>query len=157
MATVLAVDGGEAVRETMLPYGRQWLDDDDVAAVDKVLRSDWLTTGPNVAEFERVFADFVGAGEAVAVSNGTAALHAAAYALDIASGDEVIVPPMTFAASANCVVFQGGVPVFCLNLGWIQIRCCLIQPRLRPRLHHAQRRLSPWIIVGSRAIMTPYK
>ena len=112
MSDRLAIDEGTPVRRTRLPYGRQWLDDDDIAAVVEVLRSDWLTTGPKVAEFERTFADFVGAKEAVAVSNGTAALHAAMYAIGIGSGDEVIVPPMTFAASANCVVFQGGTPVF---------------------------------------------
>jgi len=112
MSNKLAIDGGSPVRETRLPYGRQWLDEDDIAAVVKVLRSDWLTTGPKVSEFEEAFADFVGAEEAVAVSNGTTALHAAMYAVGIGPGDEVIVPPMTFAASANCVVYQGGTPVF---------------------------------------------
>ena len=111
MPVTLALHGGTPVRQTMLPYGRHWLDD-DVAAVVEVLGSDWLTTGPKVAEFERAFADFVGAREAVAVSSGTAALHAAMYALGIGPGDEVIVPAMTFAASANCVVFQGGTPLF---------------------------------------------
>lgn len=100
------------MRRTMLPYGRQWLDDGDIAAVVEVLQSDWLTTGPKVAEFEQAFAGFVGAREAVAVNSGTAALHAAMYALGIGPGDEVIVPAMTFAASANGVVFQGGTPVF---------------------------------------------
>ena len=112
MSGRLAIDGGTPIRRTRLPYGRQWLDDDDIAAVVEVLRSDWLTTGPKVGEFEQAFADFVGAKEAVAVSNGTAALHAAMYAVGIGSADEVIVPPMTFAASANCVVYQGGTPVF---------------------------------------------
>ena len=95
-----------------LPYGRHWIDDDDIAAVAEVLRSDWLTTGPKIAEFEGAFARAVEAGEAVAVSSGTAALHAAMFALGIGPGDEVIVPAMTFAASANIVVFQGGTPVF---------------------------------------------
>lgn len=95
-----------------LPYGRQSIMEDDIAAVVEVLRSDWLTTGPKVEEFERAFAQCVGANEAVAVSSGTAALHAAMFALGIGPGDEVIVPTMTFAASANCVVFQGGTPVF---------------------------------------------
>jgi perosamine synthetase len=111
-AQKLAIDGGTPVRATMLPYGRQWIDDDDIAAVVDVLRSDWLTTGPHVAEFERAFAICVGAREAVAVSSGTAALHAAVYAAGIGPGDEVIVPAMTFAATANAVVFQGGTPVF---------------------------------------------
>jgi perosamine synthetase len=110
--TRLAIDGGSPVRASLLPYGHQWLDEEDISAVVEVLRSDWLTTGPKVTEFEQVFAERVGAREAVAVSNGTAALHAAMYALDIRPGDEVILPPMTFAATANCVVFQGGTPVF---------------------------------------------
>lgn len=108
----LAIDGGAPVRTKMLPYGRQWVDDDDIEAVTRVLRSDWLTTGPNVSVFEEAFAAQVGAKFAVAVSSGTAALHAAAFAAGIESGDEVIVPPMTFAASANCVLYQGGAVVF---------------------------------------------
>ncbi|MBN2570086.1 MAG: UDP-4-amino-4,6-dideoxy-N-acetyl-beta-L-altrosamine transaminase [Deltaproteobacteria bacterium] len=96
----------------MIPYGRQWIDEDDIQAVVKVLRSDWLTTGPCVESFEKAFAEQVSAKYAVAVNSGTAALHAAMFALGIGPGDEVIVPAMTFAASANCVVFQGGTPVF---------------------------------------------
>ncbi len=96
----------------MIPYGRQKIDDADIAAVVEVLQSDWLTTGPKVVEFEHRFADYVGTKHAVAVSSGTAALHSAMYAVGIEPGDEVIVSPMTFAASANCIVFQGGVPVF---------------------------------------------
>jgi len=95
-----------------IPYGRQTIDDDDVYAVVKTLRSDWLTTGPKVEEFEQAVADYVGAKHAVAVSSGTAALHAAMFALGVGLGDEVIVPSMTFAATANCVVYQGGTPVF---------------------------------------------
>jgi perosamine synthetase len=95
-----------------LPYGRQEIDEDDIAEVVAVLRSDWLTTGPKVEEFERVFARFTGAEHAVAVANGTAALHCAMAALGIGPGDEVIVPAITFVATANSVVFQGGTPVF---------------------------------------------
>lgn len=95
-----------------IPYGHQWIDEEDIQAVADVLRSDWLTTGPMVEEFEHAVADYVNAGHAVAVSSGTAALHAAMFALGIGPGDEVIVPPMTFAATANCVVYQGGTPVF---------------------------------------------
>lgn len=95
-----------------LPYGRQWIDEADIAAVVDVLRSDWLTTGPRVAEFEGALAAATGAREAVAVSSGTAALHLTMLALHIAPGDEVIVPTLTFAASANCVVYCGGTPVF---------------------------------------------
>jgi perosamine synthetase len=108
----LAIDGGDPVRAQMLPYGHQWIGDDDVEAVIQVLRSDWLTTGPNVARFEEAFAAQVGAKYAVAVCNGTAALHAAVFAAGIGPGDEVIVPAMTFAASANCVVYQGGTVIF---------------------------------------------
>jgi len=95
-----------------LPYGRHWIDDDDIREVVRTLRSDWLTTGPAVEEFERAFASYTGARHAVAVANGTAALHAAMFALGIGPGDEVIVPPLTFAATANCVVYQGATPVF---------------------------------------------
>jgi perosamine synthetase len=96
----------------MIPYGRQCIDEDDIRAVVEVLRSDWITTGPKVQEFEDAFARCVGSDYAVAVSSGTAALHAAMFALDIGPGDEVIVPPMTFAATANCIVYMGGMPVF---------------------------------------------
>lgn len=100
------------IRNGFIPYARQSIDEKDVAAVCSVLRSDWLTTGPKVTEFEEACARFVGAKHAVAVSSGTAALHCAMYALGIGPGDEVIVPPMTFASTANCIVFQGGTPVF---------------------------------------------
>jgi perosamine synthetase len=96
----------------MLPYGRQWIDESDIQAVVKVLRSDWLTTGPMVEAFEKAIAEFVGAKYAVALSSGTAALHAAMYAAGISKGDQVLVPPMTFVATANAVVFQGGTPSF---------------------------------------------
>ena len=108
----LAIDGGTPVRATLLPYGHQQISEDDIAAVVEVLRSDWLTTGPHVSEFEAAFADRVGAQHAVAVSSGTAALHAAVFAAGIGSGDEVIVPALTFAASANSVRYQGGTVVF---------------------------------------------
>ncbi|NER37092.1 MAG: UDP-4-amino-4,6-dideoxy-N-acetyl-beta-L-altrosamine transaminase [Oscillatoria sp. SIO1A7] len=95
-----------------IPYGRQDIGQEDIDAVVEVLHSDWLTTGPKVPEFERAVAEFVGLREAVAVSSGTAALHAAMYALRIEPGDEVIVPAMTFVATANAVAFQRGIPVF---------------------------------------------
>ncbi len=101
-----------AVMEPYVPYSRQNIDEDDIRAVVKVLRSDWLTTGPLVEEFERAVAAATGATHAVAVANGTAALHAAMFGLGIAPGDEVIVPAITFAATANCVIYQGGTPVF---------------------------------------------
>lgn len=96
----------------MIPYGRQTIDDDDIDAVVEALRSGWLTTGPRVAGLERAVADYAGVGFGVAVSSGTAALHAAMFALNIVPGDEVIVPSITFAATANCVVYQGGTPIF---------------------------------------------
>lgn len=95
-----------------IPYGRQWISEEDIAAVTDALRSAWLTTGPRVGDFEKSFASAVGAREAVAVTNGTAALHAALHAAGIGPGDEVIVPSMTFAATANAVVYQGGIPRF---------------------------------------------
>lgn len=112
MTEKLAIEGGTPVRESYLPYGRQSVDDADIQAVVDVLKSDWLTTGPKVPEYEKAFAACVDAEFAVAVNSGTAALHAAVHAAGIGPGDEVIVTPMTFAASANCVVYAGARPVF---------------------------------------------
>ena len=109
---VLAIHGGLPVRKTLLPYGRQSIDENDIQAVVKVLRSDWLTTGPKVGEFEEEFAAWVGAKHAVSFSSGTAALHAAAFAAGLKAGDEAVTSPMTFAATANCVLYQGATPVF---------------------------------------------
>jgi perosamine synthetase len=109
---VLAIDGGTPVRKTMLPYGRQSISEEDIQAVVDVLRSDWLTTGPKVAEFEEALAAQVGAKYAVAFSSGTAALHGAAFAAGLKPGDEAITSPLTFAATANCVLYQGARPVF---------------------------------------------
>lgn len=96
----------------MIPYGKQTIEQDDIQAVEDVLKSDFLTTGPKIAEFEQTVADYVGAKYAVAISNGTSALHAACFAAGIGPGDEVITTPLTFAASANCVLYCGGTPVF---------------------------------------------
>lgn len=108
----LAIHGGTPVRSSYLPYGKQVIDEEDIASVVKVLRSDFLTSGPAIERFESEFAKFTGAKYAVAFSSGTAALHGACYAAGIGEGDEVITTPMTFAASANCVLYQGGKPVF---------------------------------------------
>lgn len=108
----LAIHGGSPVRATLLPYGRQSVDEADIQAVVDVLRSDWLTTGPKVAEFEEAFAAQVGAAHAVSFSSGTAALHGAAFAAGLKDGDEAITTPLTFAATANCVLYQGANPVF---------------------------------------------
>jgi perosamine synthetase len=109
---MLAIDGGTPVRRTLLPYGRQSIDEQDIQAVVKVLRSEWLTTGPKIAEFEEAFAAHVGAKHAVSFSSGTAALHGAAFAAGLKAGDEAITSPMTFAATANCVLYQGAIPIF---------------------------------------------
>ena len=108
----LAMHGGGAASGRLLGYGRQTIDEDDVAAVADVLRSDFLTCGPATERFERAVAEAAGARYATAVANGTAALHVACLAAGIGPGDEVVVSPITFAASANCVLYCGGTPVF---------------------------------------------
>jgi perosamine synthetase len=123
----LALRGGRPVRAEFLPYGRQSIDEDDIAAVVKTLRSDWLTTGPKVGEFEEAFAAWVGARYAVSFSSGTAALHGAAFAAGLGAGDEA----MTFAATANCVLYQDGKPVFAdicqetLNIDPERVSACI--------------------------------
>lgn len=96
----------------MIPYGHQTIDEQDIRAVASVLRGDYITTGPVVEAFEQKVADYVGANYAVAVANGTAALHIACLAAGIGPGDEVITSPITFAASANCAWYVGARPVF---------------------------------------------
>jgi UDP-4-amino-4,6-dideoxy-N-acetyl-beta-L-altrosamine transaminase len=100
------------VRETWLPYGRQRIDEEDITAVLGVLRSDWITQGPKLEEFEHAVADYCDAKYAVAFSSGTAALHAACAAARLAPGDEVVTTPLTFVATANAVVFCDAKPVF---------------------------------------------
>lgn len=97
---------------SFIPYGRQMIGDDDVAAVVDALRSDFLTTGPRVATFEAGVAEYCGAAHGVAVNSGTAALHCVMHALGVGPGDEVVVPPITFAATSNSVLYCGGTPVF---------------------------------------------
>src|SRR5579885_1956651 len=109
---LLAIHGGKPVRPAMLPYGRQSVNGDDIEAVVETLRSDWLTTGPKVEEFEEAVASYVGAKYAVSFSSGTAALHGAAFAAGLRPGDEAITTPLTFAATANCVLYQGATPAF---------------------------------------------
>lgn len=108
----LAIDGGTPVRKKPLGYGHQDIDEDDIQAVVDTLRSDYLTCGPATERFEQVLAKATGAAYVTAVANGTAALHVACLAAGIGEGDEVIVSPITFAASANCVLYCGGMPVF---------------------------------------------
>ncbi len=95
-----------------IPYGRQNITEDDIKAVVDVLKSDFLTQGPNIAEFETAFAEYIGAKYAVAVSNGTAALHLCTLALGVSAGHKIITTPITFAASANCVRYAGGDVIF---------------------------------------------
>jgi len=95
-----------------IPYGRQSISEKDIAAVCRVLRSDWLTQGPVVEEFERAIADYCGAKYAVAVANGTVALHLACLAAGLGSGDEGITTPISFLATANCMIYCGARPVF---------------------------------------------
>ena len=108
----LAIQGGLPVRTTLLPYGRQSIDEADIQAVVDTLRSDWLTTGPKVAEFEEAIAEWLGAKYAVSFSSGTAALHAAAFTCGLQPGDEAITSPLTFAATANSALYLGATPVF---------------------------------------------
>lgn len=108
----LAINGGIPIRDTMLPYGQQWIDEEDIDAVISVLKSDFITQGPQISKFERAIAEYVDATFAVAFSNGTAALHAACFAAGIGAGDEVITTPITFLASSNSVLYQGGTPLF---------------------------------------------
>ena len=107
-----AIKGGTPVRDTKLFYGHQCIDENDVKAVSEVLLSDYLTCGPKVKELEEKLAEYCGSKYAVSLSNGTAALHCACIAAGIKEGDEVITTPLTFAASANCVLYVGATPVF---------------------------------------------
>jgi UDP-4-amino-4,6-dideoxy-N-acetyl-beta-L-altrosamine transaminase len=108
----LAIHGGKPVRNSLLSYGSQWVIEEDIAAVVETMRSPFLTQGPQITEFERKVADKSGAKYAVAFCNGTAALHGAMFAAGIGEGDEVITSPLTFAATSNSVLYQGGIPVF---------------------------------------------
>jgi perosamine synthetase len=127
------------VRAQLLPYGRQSIDEEDIAADVETLRSDWVTTGPKVSEFEEAFAAWVGARYAVSFSSGTAALHGASFAAGLGTGDEAITSPLTFAATANCILYQGGKPAFAdvredtLNIDPERVSKC-ITPRTKALL-----------------------
>jgi len=124
----LAINGGNPIRETPIYYGKQYIDEDDIKAVDEVLRAPLITCGPKVEKFERELCKLTGAKYAVALANGTAALHAACYAANLGEGDEVITTPITFAASANAAIYVGAIPVFAdinaetYNISPIEIR-----------------------------------
>src|SRR5258706_16476290 len=108
----LAIHGGTPVRKTLLPYGRQSVDEGDIESVLEVLKSDWLTTGPKVGEFEERFAAWVGAKYAVSFSSGTAALHGAAFAAGTGTGGGGGTTPPTIFGAPECVVDPGGAPCF---------------------------------------------
>tara|TARA_B100000315_G_scaffold184167_1_gene173159 strand:- start:9636 stop:10862 length:1227 start_codon:yes stop_codon:yes gene_type:complete len=112
MSKKLAIHGGKPVRKKPLFYSKHWVDEKDIKAVVKVLRSDWLTMGSSIQRFEKAVAEYAGAKHAIALSSGTAALHGCMFGLGIKPGDEVITSPMTFVASSNAVLYMGGRPVF---------------------------------------------
>jgi perosamine synthetase len=133
-SAALAIDGGTPVRSTFLPYAHQQVNDDDVAAVVAALRSDWLTTGPRIPAFEEELAAVTGARHAVAFSSGTAALHGAAVAAGLGPGDEAVTTPMTFAATANCVLYAGAEVRFAdVDPGTLLIAPELVEAAVTPR------------------------
>lgn len=99
-------------KTSIIPYGHQWIDNKDIKEVIKILKSDWLTQGPKIEEFEKAVAKYCGAKYGVVVSSGTAALHLAYTAAGIKKGDEIITTPLTFAATSNMLVFCGAAPIF---------------------------------------------
>ena len=130
----IAEDKTISSRHEFLPYGRQWIDEEDIDAVISVLRSDWITQGPLVQRFEQAVAEQCGALYGVAMANGTAALHAACVAAGIGDGDQVITTPLSFVASANCVLYCGGQPIFadvCTDA--LTIDVTEIEKRLTPK------------------------
>jgi len=130
----LAAEGGTPVRTALLPYGKQSIDDEDVRAVVDCLHSDYLTTGPKVSEFEEAVCNYVDAKHGIAVCNGTAALHVAAFAAGIGPSDEVIVPTITFVASSNAILYMGGKVVFCdVEQDTLNIDVNLVEPLITPK------------------------
>ncbi|GAH79550.1 unnamed protein product, partial [marine sediment metagenome] len=107
-----AIEGGKPVRKEFLPYARQWIGNEEIEEVIDSLKSDWITTGPKMKTFEEKFRKLIGSKYTVAVNSGTAALHISTSSLNVKPGDEVITTPLTFVASANCVIYRGGTPVF---------------------------------------------
>lgn len=130
----LAIDGGTPVRSTFLPYAHQQIDEVDIAAVAAVLRSDWLTTGPRIPEFERGLCAATGARHAVAFSSGTAALHGATAAAGLGPGDEAVTTPMTFVATANAVLYVGAEPRFAdIDPGTLIVDPAAVEAAITPR------------------------
>lgn len=130
----LAVDGGQPVRSTFLPFHRPWIDEADERSVIETLRSGWLTTGPRTKQFERDLAAYVGAAHCVAVNSCTAALHLALEAVGVGPGDEVITTPVTFAATANVICHRGATPVFVdVEPDTLTIDASLVEAAVTPR------------------------
>lgn len=130
----LAIDGGTPIRDVLLPYSKQTISALDRRAVENVLLGDWLTTGPMVQLFESAVALYSNVDHGVAVNTGTAALHAAVWASDIGPGDEVIVPAISFVASANCVLYVGATPVFAdLSYDTLNIDPVDVESKITPR------------------------
>lgn len=131
---MIAQEGGKPVRSTRLSYGRQTIDDADIQAVVDCLKSDYLTTGPAVEGFESDLAQYTGTKYAVVFNSGTAALHAACFAAGVKVDDEVITTPITFAASANAVLYCGGKPVFCdIDLATYLIDPAFLSHKITPK------------------------
>ncbi len=128
---MLAINGGKPVRDSYLSYGKQLIDENDIKNVIDILNGDYLTTGPTVNKFEKMVCDYVGSKYAVAFSSGTSALHAACFVAGINEGDKVITTPMTFAASANCILYCKGTPVFAdINPNTYNIDICEIEKKI---------------------------
>ena len=149
----LAINGGEPVFKKKIGYGHLYIDDADIQAVVDVLKSDFLTTGPKIDEAEAKLCEITGAKHAVLIANGTAALHAAAFAAEIGPGDEVITTPITFAASANCAFYCGGRPVFADIVPETTI---LIRRILNGRSPKRPGLLLPWILQVRQLKLTGY-
>ena len=129
-----AIEGGKPTREKFLPYGTQWLNTEEINEVVDTLKSDWITTGPKMRVFEEKFKEFRDSKYAVAVNSGTAALHISTSSINIKPGDEVITTPLTFIASANCIVYRGGKPVFAdIKEGTYNIDPSEIKKKITPK------------------------
>jgi perosamine synthetase len=130
----LAIEGGKPIRKKFIPYGTHYIDSKDIRAVKKVLKSKFITQGPTVEKFEEEIRRVTGAKYAVAISNGTAALHAACFVAGIQPGDEVITTPITFSASSNSILYCGGTPVFVdIDINTWNINPNLIEAKITPK------------------------
>jgi len=131
----LAIEGGKPVRSSLLPYGHQQLDENDIQTVVEALKADYITQGPRIESFEKRVADYCSAEYAVAVSSGTAALQLACAAVGISDGDEVITSPITFVAAANTIVHLGAKPVFAdIKRSTLNINPLEIRKKLSPKI-----------------------